>query len=148
MEKIAEEITIKELNNIDEMLLAYSIIKQRYQEMTLENFRVQISEMIAMNDFKMIGAFLGDEIIGVAGYWVLRMLYCGRYIQISSFIVDEEKRGFGIGKKILREIEKIGKKLNCEKVILDSFTENKKSHSLYFKEDFHIRGFHFMKDII
>ena len=147
MEKIAEEITIKELNNLDEMMLAYSIIKQRYREITLDNFQSQISEMIAMNDFKMIGAFLNDEIIGIAGYWVLRMLYCGRYIQVSSFIVDEEKRGFGIGKKILREIEKIAKKLNCEKIVLDSFTENKKSHSLYFKEDFHIRGFHFMKDL-
>ena len=147
MEKIAEEITIKELNNLDEMMLSYSIIKQRYREITLDNFQSQISEMIAMNDFKMIGAFLNDEIIGIAGYWVLRMLYCGRYIQVSSFIVDEEKRGFGIGKKILREIEKIGKKLNCEKIVLDSFTENKKSHSLYFKEDFHIRGFHFMKDL-
>ena len=147
MEKIVEEITIKELNNLDEMMLAYSIIKQRYREITLDNFQSQISEMIAMNDFKMIGAFLNDEIIGIAGYWVLRMLYCGRYIQVSSFIVDEEKRGFGIGKKILREIEKIGKKLNCEKIVLDSFTENKKSHSLYFKEDFHIRGFHFMKDL-
>ncbi len=147
MEKIVEEITIKELNNLDEMMLAYSIIKQRYREITLDNFQSQISEMIAMNDFKMIGAFLNDEIIGIAGYWVLRMLYCGRYIQVSSFIVDEEKRGFGIGKRILREIEKIGKKLNCEKIILDSFTENNKSHSLYFKEDFHIRGFHFMKDL-
>jgi GNAT superfamily N-acetyltransferase len=147
MEKIVEEITIKELNNLDEMMLAYSIIKQRYREITLDNFQSQISEMIAMNDFKMIGAFLNDEIIGIAGYWVLRMLYCGRYIQVSSFIVDEEKRGFGIGKRILREIEKIGKKLNCEKIVLDSFTENKKSHSLYFKEDFHIRGFHFMKDL-
>jgi len=147
MEKIVEEITIKELNNLDEMMLTYSIIKQRYREITLDNFQSQISEMIAMNDFKMIGAFLNDEIIGIAGYWVLRMLYCGRYIQVSSFIVDEEKRGFGIGKKILSEIEKIGKKLNCEKIVLDSFTENKKSHSLYFKENFHIRGFHFMKDL-
>ena len=147
MEKIAGKITIKELNNLDEMMLAFSIIKQRYREITLDNFQSQISEMIAMNDFKMIGAFLNDEIIGIAGYWVLRMLYCGRYIQVSSFIVDEEKRGFGVGKKILNEIEKIGKKLNCEKIVLDSFTENKKSHSLYFKEDFHIRGFHFMKDL-
>ena len=147
MEKIAEEIVIKELNNLDEMTLAYSIVKQRYREITLDNFQSQISEMIAMNDFKMIGAFLDDEIVGIAGYWVLRMLYCGRYIQVSSFVVDEEKRGFGVGKKILREIEKIGKKLNCQKIVLDSFTENKKSHSLYFKEDFHIRGFHFMKDL-
>ncbi len=141
------EITIKELNTLDEMLLAYPIVSQRYKEMSLENYKKQISEMIEMNDFKMIGAFSGDEILGVAGYWILRMLYCGRYIQVSSFIVDGAKRGAGIGKKILAEIDNLGKKLNCEKVILDSFTENKQSHPLYYREGFYIRGFHFMKDL-
>jgi RimJ/RimL family protein N-acetyltransferase len=147
MEKIADQIVVKELNSAQEMFQTYKIVSQRYKEMTRENFQSQILEMIEMNDFKMIGAFLGEEIVGVAGYWVLRMLYCGRYIQLSSFIVDEEKRGSGIGKKILREVEKIGKKLNCEKIILDSFTENKKSHALYYREDFYIRGLHFMKNL-
>lgn len=147
MEKTVDQIVIKELNTLDEMLQSYAIVKQRYQELSLENFSTQIFEMIEMNDFKMIGAFEGDKIVGICGYWVLRMLYCGRYIQLSSFIVDEEKRGGGIGKKILHEIEKIGKKLDCKKIILDSFTENKKSHSLYYKENFYIRGFHFMKDL-
>ena len=147
MEKIADQIVVKELNSAQEMFQTYKIVSQRYKEMTRENFQSQILEMIEMNDFKMIGAFLGEEIVGVAGYWILRMLYCGRYIQLSSFIVDEEKRGSGIGKKILREVEKIGKKLNCEKIILDSFTENKKSHALYYREDFYIRGLHFMKNL-
>ncbi len=115
--------------------------------MTLQNYEEQISEMMAQNDFKMVGAFLNDKIVGITGYWILRMLYCGRYIQLSSFIVDEEQRRMGIGKKILAEIEKIGRELGCEKIVLDSFTENKKSHSLYYREDFYIRGFHFMKDL-
>lgn len=147
MEKISDQILVKNLESQEDMLQAYEIVKQRYKNMTLESFVNQISEMIEMNDFKMIGAFLDDKLVGVCGYWVLRMLYCGRYIQLSSFIVDEEKRGEGIGKRILQEIEKIGKKLSCEKVILDSFTENKKSHALYYREGFYIRGFHFMKDL-
>ncbi len=141
------ELAIKELNTREEMMKAYPIVKQRYLGLTLESYEKQIEEMIAMNDFKMIGAFLGDKIVGICGYWILRMLYCGRYIQLSSFIVDEEETGHGIGGKILGEIEKVGKKLNCEKMILDSFTENKKSHPLYFRQGFHIRGFHFMKDL-
>ncbi len=141
------QITIQKLSSKSEILSAFPIIRQRYKNLSLENYEAQISEMIAMNDFKMIGAFIGDEIVGVCGYWVLRMLYCGRYLQLSSFIVDEEKRGEGIGKKILDEMEKIGKELRCEKIILDSFTENKKSHSLYFRENFYIRGFHFMKNL-
>jgi len=142
-----EQIIIKQLHNKDEMLQAYNIIKQRYPHIDLASYEKQLSEMIEMNDFRIVAAFLNNEIVGIAGYWILRMLYCGRYIQVSSFIVDEEKRGFGIGKKILDEVEKIGRQLQCDKVVLDSYTENKKSHSLYFREGFHIRGFHFMKDL-
>lgn len=147
MVDLSDKIVIKKLNNKSEILLAFEIIKQRYTHLDLEKFEQQISEMIKMNDFKMVGAFLDDKIIGIAGYWVLRMLYCGKYIQVSSFIVDEEKRGFGVGRKILLEVEKIGKELSCEKIVLDSYTENKKSHSLYYQSGFYIRGFHFMKDI-
>ncbi len=141
------QIVIKRLNNKEEMLLAFSILKQRYNHLDLQKYDAQISEMVAMNDFKMVGAFLGDKILGVAGYWILRMLYCGKYIQVSSFVVDEESRSLGIGKKILEEIEKVGKELNCEKIVLDSYTENKKSHALYYRSGFYIRGFHFMKNL-
>lgn len=141
------EILIKELNSHEAMMGAYPIIRQRYLEMSLEGYSEQLAQMISLNDFKMIAAFLDDEIVGVCGYWRLHMLYCGSYLQLSSFIVDEEKRGHGIGKKILSHIEKIAKNLNCEKIVLDSFTENKKSHPLYYREGFHIRGFHFMKDL-
>ncbi len=125
MAETRDQITIKELGAKEEILQAYTIAKQRYAGLTKESFEQQISEMIEMNDFKMIGAFLNDELVGITGYWILRMLYCGRYIQISSFIVDEEKRGLGIGKKLMRKIEEIGLKLSCEKIILDSYTENK-----------------------
>jgi RimJ/RimL family protein N-acetyltransferase len=147
VEKISDKVVIKELGSKEEMLQAYEITKQRYQEMSLENFEEQISEMIKFSDFKMIAAFVDEKIVGVTGYFIAHMLYCGRYIQLSSFIVDEEKRGFGIGKKILQEVEKIGKKQNCEKIVLDSHTENKKSHALYYRENFYIRGFHFMKNL-
>lgn len=142
-----EQVIIRELNTVEEMLPAYQLVKQRYPEMDINNYSAQIAEMIRLNDFKMVGAFVGNEIVGVTGYWLLHLLYCGRFLQISSFIVDENKRSLGIGKKILAEIDKIGKKLNCDKIVLDSYIENKKSHSLYFREGFHIRGFHFMKDL-
>lgn len=147
MKNLPSEITLQNLNSKEEILVAYSIIAQRYKNMSREDFSQHVSEMIERNDFKMIGAFLDGKLVGIAGYWISYMLYCGRYIQVSSFIVDEEKRGLGLGKKILDEIEKIGKEFQCEKIVLDSFTENKKSHPLYFREGFHIRGLHFMKDL-
>ncbi len=135
------------LETPQEMAIAFPLISQLYQNLTFESYFSQIQEMHKINNFKMIAAKIDGEIVAVCGYWILLLLYCDRYIQISSFVVDEKIRGQEIGKKMLQYLENLGRKMNCKKFILDSYTENKKSHSLYFKEGFYIRGFHFMKDL-
>lgn len=140
-------ITIKDLNSLEEMESAYPLISQMYDKMDFATYKSYVKEMIETNDFKMVAAFLDEKMVGVSGYWVFLMLYCGRYLQASNLVVDREKRSHGIGKKILHYLEEKAKKLNCQKIVLDSYTENKKSHSLYFRENFYIRGFHFMKDL-
>ncbi len=143
----SNKIEIRELNNREEMMSAYPLVRQMYEKMDVTTYVAYIDEMIQVNNFKMIGAFLDGKIIGASGYWVLLMLYCGRYIQASNLVVDQKHRSIGVGKKLLDYIEKIGRELDCHKVVLDSYTENKKSHSLYYREGFYIRGFHFMKDL-
>lgn len=140
-------ITIKELSTIEQMHYAYPLVAQVYPDLTLENYYYHLDEMIKTNNYKMVAAFSGDKLVGVCGYWVLVMLYCGRYLQSSNLIVDQNLRGKKIGTKILRYLESKAKNLKCQKIVLDSYTENKKSHSLYYREDYYIRGFHFMKDL-
>ncbi len=135
------------LNTADEMMIAFPLIGQMYEKMDEATYYEYVKEMIEINNFKMVAAFIDGELVGVSGYWILLMLYCGRYIQISNFVVDENKRSFGIGKAMMNYLENLGRKLGCEKFILDSYSENKKSHSLYFSQGFYIRGFHFMKDL-
>lgn len=142
-----ENFIIKELTTKEEIISAYPIINQIYSEMTLDQYHLYIDEMVARSDYKMIGAFLDNKLVGVSGYMILLMIYCGRYIQLSNLVVDKNYRGLKIGTKIIHHIENIGRQLECQKVILESYTENKKSHSLYFNEGFHIRGFHFMKSL-
>ncbi len=145
--KVSKTFTIKSFNNAEDMMVAYPLVKQMYKDMDLPTYKSYIEEMIKTNSFKMIAAFDGDEIIGACGYWVFLMLYCGRYIQISNLVVDEKSRNLGVGKMMMNHIEELARKLECKKFVLDSYTENKKSHSLYFREGFYIRGFHFMKDL-
>lgn len=140
-------IIIKELKTKEDIISAYPIISQIYSEMSIEDYLAYIDEMVMRSDYKMIGAFLDNKLVGVSGYLILLMIYCGRYIQLSNLVVDQNYRGLKIGTKIIHHIEEIGRELECKKIILESYTENKKSHSLYYKEGFHIRGFHFMKSL-
>ena len=147
MSKIASKITIKELNSIEQMQVTHGLVSQVYDRINSASFYDHLDEMIDTNNFKMIGAYSDGKLVGVAGYWVLMMFYCGRYLQTSNIIVDKKLRGQKIGTKMLKYLENKAKSLKCEKIILDSNIENKKSHSLYYGQDYYIRGLHFMKDL-
>lgn len=145
---LAKKIVIKELNRKEEMLAAFDLVTQIYPKITPQEFEQNIFEMMQRSNYKMVAAFLDDKIIAVSGYWVAFMLYCGRYLQASNLVVDAEFRSQKIGKKILNFLEKKARQENCQRLVLDSYTENKKSHALYYREGFYIRGFHFMKDLL
>ena len=129
------------------MMDAFPLIHQMYKKMDYKGFESALDEMILNNNYKMVAGFHDEKMIAISGYWIARMLYCGRYLQASNLVVDENFRGNGVGKNILNYLENKARKLGCDKMVLDSYSENKKSHSLYFREDFYIRGFHFMKDL-
>jgi GNAT superfamily N-acetyltransferase len=141
------DIIIKDLETKNVMMEAFPLIHQMYKKMDYKGFESALDEMILNNNYKMVAGFYDEKMIAISGYWIARMLYCGRYLQASNLVVDENFRGRGAGKKILNYLENKARKLGCDKMVLDSYSENKKSHSLYFREDFYIRGFHFMKDL-
>ena len=141
------DIIIKDLETKNMMMEAFPLIHQMYKKMDYKAFEGALDEMILNNNYKMVAGFHDEKMIAISGYWIARMLYCGRYLQASNLVVDKNFRGNGVGKKILNYLENKARKLGCDKIVLDSYSENKKSHSLYFGEDFYIRGFHFMKDL-
>lgn len=138
---------IKELHKKEEMLQAFPLVNLMYPKMSEKEFSAALDEMISLNNYKMVALFEDKKMLAVCGYWLASMLYCGLYLQASNLVVTQEMRSQGLGKKILNFLEEKAKALKCKKLVLDSYTENKKSHPLYFRENFYIRGFHFMKDL-
>lgn len=144
---LTPKIIIKEFTTKEEMLLGFPIIHQLYNKISLKKYSQFLDEMLVGNNYTMIGAFIEDKLVAVASYWILTRFYCGRYIQIGNMVVDHNHRSFGIGSLLLQYVEKVGRKKKCQKFILDSYTENKKSHPLYFREGFFIEGLHYMKNL-
>lgn len=141
------EYKIIKLDNLEQMLEIYEVIKYMYDELSFESYKNQLKDMIEFGNYKMVAIYHNNKPIGTFGYFILSMFYCGKYIQICNLVVLKEYRSLGIGKKLLNYAKNLGKLLKCDKIVLDSYTENKRSHSLYFREGFHIRGFHFMNKL-
>ncbi len=141
------EIIIKKLDSKEEIALVFPILIQHHKHINKENFLKCVDEILLEKNYQMIGAYIENKIVGIAGYWVLTRFYSDKYVQVGNMVVDEQHRNGGIGKTILNYIENEGKKQGCQHFILDSRLDNKKSHDFYLREGFEIMGYHFMKDI-
>lgn len=113
-----------------------AVLRQRY-EMILDEHP----------HFRSIGAFLGDELVGLAGIWIATRIWCGRYLEIDNLVVHPLHRDEGIATALFAHLEELGRSEDCNLLVLDSYTSNHPSHRLYHRLGFEIWGYHFVKPI-
>ena len=99
------------------------------------------------NHYRIIGAFFGETLVGVASAWVATKIWCGLYLEIDNLVVAPTHRSMGVGRLLIQWLEALAAEEGCNTVVLDSYTENRASHRLYHRLGFEIWGFHFVKPI-
>ena len=143
---LKNQITITEIKGAKAMEAQFPLLKILTPELTKEDYIMMLPEMIK-NGYRMVGAFKDSECIGLSGFWINSKIWCGKYLEVDNFIVDEKYRSSGIGKMLLDWLMLEGKKHDCKASVLDSYVYNDKSHRFYFREGFVIKGFHFFRKI-
>ena len=137
---------ITEIHGLESMVEQYELVRTLNPDLTLERYRYLIGQMQPLG-YRMIGAFLAGECIGLSGFWIGTKLYSGKYLEIDNFVIAETHRSAGIGKLLTDWLEQEARRLHCETVMLDAYTTNTRAHRFYFREGYVIKGFHFLKDI-
>ncbi len=97
--------------------------------------------------YLLIGAFLGEKLVGLTGAWVATKVWCGLYLEIDNLVVDPAQRSLGIGTLLIERLEEIGRERDCKVLVIDSYAANRASHRLYHRLGFEIWSFHFIKEI-
>jgi GNAT superfamily N-acetyltransferase len=119
---------LKELNtNTPEIVL-----KERLLEMTTQNY-------------KCIGMYLNEELVGISGLWFLTRHYCGKTVEPDHVVIAEKHRNKGLGKKLFEWIYKYAQSIGCESSELNTYIENVKSHQFYENEGYKKLGYHYLK---
>lgn len=143
---IAQDYRLIEVLNLEEMLPHYDLLLQLNPNVGRKSYESMLKEMIPKG-YGMVLVMAGDKCIGLSGYWINTMLWCGKYIEMDNVIIDKNYRSKGIGKLLLDWITEKGKKEGCKSIGLDAYVENKGAHKFYLREGFIIKGFHFIKEI-
>ena len=136
-------ITVRKLTDKEEMLSFLPLMNQLYPALSAQDYSMQLDEMIPCR-YSQVGVFEDKKPIGMSGVWIGHKFWCGKYLEIDHVIVLESHRSQGIGKLVFDFMKKMAREEGCLSIGLDSFTHNHRSHKMFFKEDFVIKGFHFV----
>lgn len=117
------------------------------RDVTRQRLKKYLEEMW-QTGFKCAGAFLSDgTCAGICGVWIGTKFYCGRYLELDDFIIDDRFRSDGIGHDFMSWLESYAKEQGCNTIMLDAFAANTRSHKFYYREGYEIKGYHFTRVI-
>ena len=92
----------------------------------------------------MLAVYEESEIIGISGVWLGHKLWCGKYLELDNVVVAQSRRSQGVGAMMFDYAKKLAKKNACNSIGLDAFTYNHAAHKFFFKQDFIVKGYHFV----
>lgn len=125
IERIKKLTLIDYRNEIDFLL----------KKLNVYNGTNKLEKYIDENNCILLGAFEKEKMIGILWAYERNFGDSLRY-HINYFIVLEEERSRGIGKKLLKKLEKIAFENNIKKIDLNVSISNIKAQNFYRKNLF------------
>jgi GNAT superfamily N-acetyltransferase len=117
-----QEITIRFLGEAD-LPAAYAVLRQLRTHLSAELFRERLARQQAAHRYELLGAFAGEELVGVLGLRPVETMARGPHLHIDDLVVAETVRRRGIGQLLLAHAEQLARQRGLGAVFLDSRPE-------------------------
>lgn len=126
---------IKE-DDIDEIADLYTLFWN--DKMNLSKMKKKFLEISKNPNYIFLCAEESGKVIGTIQGIVCEELYgeCIPFLVMENFVVAENSRGKGVGRKLLNELEKTGKEKNCSQIIFITETHRKETVEFYERVGF------------
>jgi GNAT superfamily N-acetyltransferase len=102
----------------------HSDVDKMYVQLKVITLNPNYYVAVADNGVKVIGTAMGIICYDLVGD-------CGTFMLIENVLIAPEYQGFGIGKALMKSIEKFGIENQCKYVILISESKREGSHEFY-----------------
>lgn len=93
------------------------------------------------DDYRALGLFVDDDLVGVAGVSVQRVLHHARHAWVHDLVVDEPRRGEGFGADLLGHVEAWARERDCEYVALANREGNEEALAFYESQGLETWGY-------
>ena len=115
----------------------------------LARLKENLSLVLAHPDYEVVVITENQNVVGWMNLCVRHRIEAESFFQIMAVVVDKEKRGLGLGKKLLNYAESQAKKKNFNFIGLSSGKHRTETHKFYISQGYtrEKESYFFSKDI-
>ena len=140
-----ERIDIKFIKK--ENILTILPLLKLLNKTTPENVLINRLNDMTNQNYKCVGVYYNNNLVGIAGLWFLTRHYCGKTIEPDHVVIHTDFRSKGLGKKLFEWIDSYAQNIGYEATELNTYIHNVKSHKFYENEGYERLGYHYLKKI-
>jgi GNAT superfamily N-acetyltransferase len=126
-----------------EILATFDVMAQLRPHLARDTYVARIRQLMASDGFRLAYVAQDGVARAVAGYRVLDMLYCGRFLSVDDLVSDPDARSKGHGKALLDWLKDEARREGCGHLELISNVVREGAHRFYFREGLAVDAFHF-----
>jgi ribosomal protein S18 acetylase RimI-like enzyme len=97
--------------------------------------------------YRLLAAWDGEQVVGLAGYRELENLLYGRFIYVDDLVVSPELQRSGLGARLLAAVREEAVQRNCDHFVLDTGLHMPLAQRFYFRQGLLARGMHFTQNL-
>ena len=126
-----------------EILATFEVMAHLRPMLTRETYVARIRQLMASDGYRLTALSEDGTVRAVAGWRLLDMLYCGRFLSVDDLVSDPEARSQGHGKALLDWLKAEARREGCGHLELISNVVREGAHRFYFREGLAVDAFHF-----
>lgn len=139
--------TVRYLSEETDLRVAFELMRELRPHLLEEAaFLAQIARQFEKH-YRLLGAWLGAELIGLAGFRALENLLYGRFVYVDDLVVARSQRQNGIGARLLDAVRREAIVDGYAHLVLDTGLHMPLAQRFYFREGLLAKGMHFVQPL-
>jgi GNAT superfamily N-acetyltransferase len=126
-----------------ERLASFEVMRELRPHLTDSNAFVAQLARQAESGYRLLAAWLGDTVVGLAGYRFQENLLYGRFVYVDDLVVHHKARSQRLGERLLDAVRDEARRVGCHRLLLDTGLANALAQRFYFRQGLLATGLHF-----
>lgn len=127
-------IVVQHAETPTQLANCFSVISRLRPALKDEDEWVIRALFMRQHDYHVLVAWHNDKALAVAGYHFMENLIHGNFIYVDDLVTAEGQRSRGLGSTLLTELTNIGKRHQCDRLVLDTLATNTQARRFYQRE--------------